>query len=202
MSDASQTPLAEAVSIITIGAILVAVGCYAGAIQNVPGLAPGVLWIASQMYGWWPALNALNGAQIPILVGSATVGGALFLFGIPLAPLLAARFAKAQLQNVERSTARLKRTGPAFKKRSVPKMISSCTNKRLVLMRVSVKRVISRSDRDQADRSRFRVCECPPGINRQILKAHDSDRRVVSPGIHGVERKGEGISQENRNGIG
>ena len=117
MSDANQTPLQEAISIITIGAILVAVGCYAGAIQNVPGLAPGVLWIASQMYGWWPVLNALHGAQIPILVGSATVGGALFLFGIPLAPLLAARFAKAQLQNVERSTARLKKNRASLQKK-------------------------------------------------------------------------------------
>jgi hypothetical protein len=117
MSDANQTPLQEAISIITIGAILVAVGCYAGAIQNVPGLAPGVPWIARQIFTWWPALNALHGTQIPILVGSATVGGALFLFGIPLAPLLAGRFAKAQLQNVERHTVRLKKNRASLQKK-------------------------------------------------------------------------------------
>ena len=117
MSDANQTPLKEATSLITISAILAAVGCYAGATQNVPGLAPGVLWLASLDYVWWPALNALHGAQIPMLVGSATVGGAVFLFGIPLAPLLASRFARAQLQNVERSAARLKKNRASLQKK-------------------------------------------------------------------------------------
>ena len=117
MSDPSQTPLKEATSLITIAAILVTVGRYAGAVQNVPGLAPGVLWLASLVYGWCPALNALHGAQIPLLVGSATVGLAVFLFGIPLAPLLAGRFARAQLENVERSSARLKKNRASLQKK-------------------------------------------------------------------------------------
>ena len=74
MSNPNQTPLKEATSLITIGAILVAMGCYTGAVQNVPGLAPGVLWLAGLVIGWLPALNALHGAQIPLLVGSGTVG--------------------------------------------------------------------------------------------------------------------------------
>jgi len=117
MSDPSQTPLKEATSLITIAAILVTVGCYAGVVQNVPGLAPGVLWLAGLVYEWCPALNALHGAQIPLLVGSATVGLAVFLFGIPLAPLLAGRFARAQLENVERSTVRLKKNRASLQKK-------------------------------------------------------------------------------------
>jgi len=117
MSDTSQTPLKEATSLITIAAILVTVGCYAGAVQNVPGLASGVLWLAGLVYEWCPALNALHGAQIPLLVGSATVGLAVFLFGIPLAPLVAGRFARAQLENVERSTARLKKNRASLQKK-------------------------------------------------------------------------------------
>ena len=117
MSDANQTPLKEAISLITIGAILVAVGCYVGTAQNVPGLAPGVPWIAGQAFTWWHALNGLHGAQIPLLVGSAAVGLAVFLFGIPLAPLLTGRFARAQLQNVERSTQRLKRNRENLQKK-------------------------------------------------------------------------------------
>jgi hypothetical protein len=117
MNDSNQTPLKEAASLITIGAILAAVGCYAGAVQGVPGLAPGVLWIAGLVYQWWPALSALHGAQIPLLVGSATIGLAVFLFGIPLAPLLAGRFARAQLQNVERSTQRLKKNRANLQKK-------------------------------------------------------------------------------------
>jgi len=117
MSDPSQTPLKEATSLITIAAILVTVGCYAGVVQNVPGLAPGVLWIAGLVYEWCPALNALHGAQIPLLVGSATVGLAVFLFGIPLAPLVAGRFARAQLENVGRSTVRLKKNRASLQKK-------------------------------------------------------------------------------------
>jgi hypothetical protein len=117
MSNPNQTPLKEATSLITIGAILVAMGCYTGAVQNVPGLAPGVLWLAGLVIGWLPALNALHGAQIPLLVGSGTVGLAVFLFGIPLAPLLAAGFARAQLQNVERSTVRLKKNRASLQKK-------------------------------------------------------------------------------------
>ena len=117
MSDPSQTPLKEATSLITIAAILVTVGCYAGVVQNVPGLAPGVLWLAGLVYEWCPALNALHGAQIPLLVGSATVGLTVFLFGIPLAPLLAGRFARAQLENVERSTVRLKKNRASLQKK-------------------------------------------------------------------------------------
>jgi hypothetical protein len=117
MSESHQTPLQEAISIITIVAVLVAVGCYAGAVENVLGLAPGVLWIASQVYTWVPALSALHGAQIPALVGSGTVGLALYLFGIPLARLLAGRFARAQLQNVERSTARLKKNRASLQRK-------------------------------------------------------------------------------------
>ena len=117
MSDPSQTPLKEATSLITIAAILVTVGCYAGAVQNVPGLASGVLWLAGLVYEWCAALNALHGAQIPLLVGSATVGLVVFLFGIPLAPLLAGRFARAQLENVGRSTVRLKKNRASLQKK-------------------------------------------------------------------------------------
>jgi len=117
MSDPSQTPLKEATSLITIAAILVTVGCYAGVVQNVPGLAPGVLWLAGLVYEWCPALNALHGAQIPLLVGSATVGLVVFLFGIPLAPLVAGRFARAQLENVGRSTVRLKKNRASLQKK-------------------------------------------------------------------------------------
>ena len=117
MSDPNQTPLKEATSLITIGAILVAVGCYAGAAQKVPGLAQAVFWISGKVYGWLPALNVLHGSQIPLLVGSATVGAVVFLFGIPLAPFLAGRFARAQLQNVERHTVRLKKNRASLQKK-------------------------------------------------------------------------------------
>jgi hypothetical protein len=109
MNDNNQTPLQEAVSLITIAAILAAVGCYIGATQNAPGVTAGVLWLASLVCTWLPALTVLQAPQMPLLIGSAAVGLTLFVCGIPFASLLAAWLSSAQLQNVERHTARLKR---------------------------------------------------------------------------------------------
>jgi hypothetical protein len=44
MNDAHQTPLQEAISFLTIAAILVAVGCYAVAAQNIPVASPALFW--------------------------------------------------------------------------------------------------------------------------------------------------------------
>ena len=43
MNDAHQTPLEEAISFLTIAAILVAVGCYAAAVQNIPVASPAAV---------------------------------------------------------------------------------------------------------------------------------------------------------------
>jgi hypothetical protein len=118
MSDPNQTPVQEAVSLITILAILAALGCYAGAVQDAPGLAPSVFWVASLANTWLPALSVLGGAQAPILVGSAIIGATVFVCGIPFAGLLAAWLAKAQLQNVEQHTLRLKRNRASLQRKT------------------------------------------------------------------------------------
>ena len=118
MSDGNQTPLQEAVSLITIVAILAAIGCYAGAAQNVPGLAPVVLWIAALVCRWLPALNALHAPQMPVLVGSGMFGLAVFVCGIPFASLLAGALAKSQLQGVERHMMRLKKNRASLQRKN------------------------------------------------------------------------------------
>jgi hypothetical protein len=118
MNDSNQTPVQEAVSSITILAILAAVGCYAGVAQNLPGLTPCVLCIAGLAYAWLPALSLLRGAQVPLLVGSAMIGAIVFVCAIPFAGLLAAWLAKAQLQNVERDTIRLKKNRASLQRKN------------------------------------------------------------------------------------
>jgi len=49
MNDAHQTPLEEAISFLTIAAILVGVGCYAAAVQNIPIASPALFWVASMV---------------------------------------------------------------------------------------------------------------------------------------------------------
>ena len=89
MNDAHQTPLQEAISFLTIAAILVAVGCYAAAAQNIPAASPALFWVASTVYHWLPGLNEISAPQMPMLISAATVGGAFFVMGIPFAGLLA-----------------------------------------------------------------------------------------------------------------
>jgi hypothetical protein len=94
MNDAQQTPVQEAISIITIAAFLVAVGCYVAATANVPIASPALFWVASLVYHWFPALNALKAPQIPMLVSAASVGCGFFLVAIPFAGVLAAWFSR------------------------------------------------------------------------------------------------------------
>ena len=63
-----QTPFQEAISLITIVAILVGVGAYMAALENVPLLSPALFWVALQVYQLFPALMRLPGDQVPMLV--------------------------------------------------------------------------------------------------------------------------------------
>jgi hypothetical protein len=112
-----ETPIQEARSIISIGAMLIAVGCYLAAIQNVPVISPALLLVAIQVYHWFPALAALRSPQIPMLVSAATVGGVFWLLAIPFASLLAQVFNASHVASLERQTARLKRNRARIIKR-------------------------------------------------------------------------------------
>jgi hypothetical protein len=109
MSNPDQTPLQEAISFLTIAAILVGVACYVAALQNVPIASLALFWVASWVYHWVPELNAINAPQMPMLVSAATVGGFFLVVGVPFAGLLAKWFSSAQIANLERQTAKLRR---------------------------------------------------------------------------------------------
>jgi hypothetical protein len=117
MNDSHQTPLQEAISFLTIGAILVAVGCYVAATQNVPVASPALFWLASMLYHWFPGLHIVRSPQMPMLVSAAAVGGAFFVVGIPFAGLLATWFSSAQMASLERQTAKLRRSRVRIQKR-------------------------------------------------------------------------------------
>ena len=118
MNDAHQTPLEEAISFITIAAILVAVGCYAAAVQNIPVASPALFWVASIVYHWFPVLNAIRAPQMPMLVSAAAIGGIFFVVALPFAGLLATWFSSAQIANLERQTAKLQRNRARIQKQS------------------------------------------------------------------------------------
>jgi hypothetical protein len=104
-----ETPLQEAISIITIISILVSVACYLAAVNQVPVVTPLLWWVAWRVYEFLPALSKLPGAQVPVLAASAAVGIAFFVFTIPLAYCLAGAFAWAGYASMDRQATRLKR---------------------------------------------------------------------------------------------
>jgi hypothetical protein len=104
-----ETPLQEAVSIITIVSILGAVGCYVGAANRVPLITPAVAWTANQIYTFCPSLAYLRGDQVPTLAASAAVGLSLFLLTIPFSYWLANVFSRAGYASMDRQTIQLKR---------------------------------------------------------------------------------------------
>ena len=117
MTDANQSPLQEARSIITITTILVGIVCYVGAIKNAPVISPALFWLATQIYNWLPTLSCIPGEQIPMLISSAAVGGGLWIVGMPLAGPLAAWFSAGQLGRLEHQTQKLKRNRTRIQKR-------------------------------------------------------------------------------------
>jgi hypothetical protein len=108
-SNGSETPLQEAVSIITIISILASVGCYVAALNQIPVITPALWWVAGRVYELLPALVRLPGTQVPILAASAAVGIAPFVFTIPLSYWLAGVFARAGYASMERQSTQLKR---------------------------------------------------------------------------------------------
>lgn len=117
MNDSTQTPIQEAVSLITIFALLITVGCYLVAMNNVPVLSPFLFWVATQAYHFFPALSYLRSPQIPMLVSAVAVGGAVWLVGLPFASLMAVWFNQSQMAGLERQTVRLKRNRARIVKR-------------------------------------------------------------------------------------
>ena len=104
-----RTPFQEAVSIISIASVLVGLGCYIAAINEVPLVSEFLFGVAVQVYHRLPILNALSAPQAPMLVAALTIGTVFFIFTISLAYWLAGVFSRAGIQSMERQTERLKR---------------------------------------------------------------------------------------------
>ena len=104
-----RTPFQEGVSMIGIASVLVGLGCYIAAINEVPLVSEFLFGVAVQVYHRLPVLNALRAPQAPMLVAALTIGTVFFVFTIPLTYWLAGVFSRAGLKSMERQTEQLKR---------------------------------------------------------------------------------------------
>jgi hypothetical protein len=104
-----QTPYQEAVSVICIASVLVGLGCYVAAINEVPFVSAFLFTVAVQVYHRLPVLDTLRAPQAPMLVAALAIGTVFFIFTLPLTYWLAGVFSRAGVKSMERQTARLKR---------------------------------------------------------------------------------------------
>jgi hypothetical protein len=118
MSEAgSETPIQEAISIITIGAILLGVPCCAAAVNKARIISAGLFWVAGQAYAFLPALNGLKSPLMAMLVAAATVGAVIWIIGLARASPLATWLSAGYMAGLERQTAKLKRNRARIQKR-------------------------------------------------------------------------------------
>ncbi|MBV8140484.1 MAG: hypothetical protein JO279_02225 [Verrucomicrobia bacterium] len=115
--DKPETPVQEAMSLISITAILIGVGSYVACLQNTPLASPALFWVAQAVYHCFPALNAMAAPQMPYLVASGTVGCVFFVLTVPFAGLLASWMAQAGIAGIERSTIKLQKARTKIRKR-------------------------------------------------------------------------------------
>lgn len=104
-----QTPFQEAISVISIAAILVSVGCFLAAAHHAPVLFEALVWVAIVLYRFYPALGALPMPGAWMLVSAAAVGMLFFLMAIPFAYWLAGLFSRGGIRRIETQTYRLKK---------------------------------------------------------------------------------------------
>ena len=109
MRDGQETPVQEAMSVITIVAIVLGILCYVAASKNVPVASPILFWIASEVYQYLPALYRLPGANVPYLVAGGTVGLTFYVLAMPFAPWIARTFDGIGIASIDRQTRVLKR---------------------------------------------------------------------------------------------
>jgi hypothetical protein len=105
MSDQSQSPTQEAISTVSIAAILVALCLYAGATDGLPIVTPFMEWTVGQLEPVTPVFAK----GYPLLVACAYIGAFVFIIGLAFAPSIANWFSQSQLWAIERQTYKLKR---------------------------------------------------------------------------------------------
>lgn len=100
-----QSPTQEAISIVTIAAVLVGVCSYAGAMDNLPVVTPAMAWLVNQLGPVMPTLFQTN----QLLVASAAVGLLVWIIGLAFCGSIANWFSQSQIGAIDRQTERLKR---------------------------------------------------------------------------------------------
>jgi hypothetical protein len=109
MTEQKETPIQEAISIVTIVAFFVGVGCFVGAMNKLPILSQALYYVATWVYALFPVLHRLHYPQIPMVAASGAVGFFVWVLGCCFATYIANWLSAGELANIDKQTARLKK---------------------------------------------------------------------------------------------
>jgi hypothetical protein len=104
MSDHKETPIQEAISIVTILAFFIGVGCFVGAMNTAAD------FISSALLCGYLGLRLVPGtAPAPLSATSGAVGFFVWVLGCCFATYIANWLSAGELANIDKQTARLKK---------------------------------------------------------------------------------------------
>lgn len=117
MPSQTETPVQEAVTLVTIAAILAGAGCYIGASRGLPVLTDALAYVAELVYARIPALSVLKSPQVPLLVSSFAIVLPFWILGVCCSGVIAQGFSSGQVAQMERQTRKLKKNRARIKSR-------------------------------------------------------------------------------------
>src|ERR1700693_3711534 len=89
MNEQQESPIQEAISYITIAAIIIGAVLFYAGMHNVPVLSWALYHVAAWIYGLIPALRGLRYPQVPALTAAATVAFLFWIIGVCCAAKIA-----------------------------------------------------------------------------------------------------------------
>jgi hypothetical protein len=99
----------EAISYITIAAVIIGAVLFYAGMHNVPVLSWALYHVAVWIYGLIPALRGLRYPQVPALAAAATVAFLFWIIGVCCSAKIANWISQGQLASIDKQTAQLKK---------------------------------------------------------------------------------------------
>jgi hypothetical protein len=110
MNDQHESPMQEAISYVTIVAVIIGAALFYAGMHDVPVLSWALYHVAVWIYALVPALGGLRYPQVPALAAAATVAFLFWIVGVCCAAKIANWISQGQLATIDRQTARLQKS--------------------------------------------------------------------------------------------
>src|SRR5260370_31812192 len=105
MNEQQESPMQEAISYITIAAVIIGAVLFYAGMHNVPVLSWALYHVAVWIYGLIPAIRGLRYPQVPALAAAATVAFLFWIIGVFCAPKIPHWISQGPPSSIHKQTA-------------------------------------------------------------------------------------------------